>query len=128
MRRVIHVPELPDRRDIGLSHAVETDQLVFAASMALHQTEPRRDDAAVTIADETRICLERLALRLKPAGCTLKDVVKMTCYISDRAYYQEFVRTYLDFFPADFPVRTTLTVGIGGGCRVEVDAIAVKPS
>jgi 2-iminobutanoate/2-iminopropanoate deaminase len=129
MRKIIHVDTLPDLRKAGLSHAVETDDYVFAASMALsHDLPRRRDPAAVTVADETRIAIQRLEERLKVGGCTLQDVVKMTCYLSDKAHNAEFREVYNSYWEeGNHPVRLTLVVGLALDCRIELDAIAVKP-
>jgi 2-iminobutanoate/2-iminopropanoate deaminase len=127
MRRSFQVPGLPDLRRAGLSHGVETDQLVFVASMAYHESEMRRADEAVTIADETRICLDRMQLKLQAVGCDLSHVCKMTVYLSDRNYQAEFAATYKEYWPdGDYPMRSTHFVGLARDCRVELDAIAVK--
>lgn len=127
MRKNIHVDELPDLRHIGLSHGVETDNLVFVPSMAVDREELRRDRNAVTVADETRIILERMDLKLKSIGLSLKDVVKTTCYLSDRNYFPEFVEEYKKHWDGEYPTRCTFYVGLGLDCRVEIDAVAVKP-
>lgn len=126
MRRNIHVDGLTDLRPAGLSQGVETDNLVFVASMALDPDHPRRHSDAKTIADETRICLERLALKLQAVGLTLDNVVKTTCYLTDRNHYAEFAEEYKKFWTDEYPVRCTVYVGLGADCRVEIDAIAVK--
>ena len=129
MRKSHFVESVPDTRASGQSHVIETDQFVFAASMALSFDTPRRrDPAAVTIADEARICFERLEAKLNAAGCGLKDVAKMTCYLSDRAHQPEFVEVYKKYWEAgSYPVRCTFFVGLALDCRIEIDCIAVKP-
>jgi 2-iminobutanoate/2-iminopropanoate deaminase len=127
MRKNIHVDGLPDLRPLGLSQGVETDSLVFVPAMAIDAEEPKRDRNAVTIADETRICLERLDQKLNSIGLSLKDVVKTTCYLSDRNYFPEFVEEYKKHWDDEYPTRCTFYVGIGLDCRVEIDAVAVKP-
>ena len=133
MRKALHVDDLPDLRPSGLSQGIETDDYVFVASMAFQfgARPPRRDDAAVTVADEARICLERMDRKLQAVGCDLSHVVKMTVYLSDRNYSAEFIRVYLEYggryWPeGDWPMRTTHFVGVARDCRIELDAIAVK--
>jgi 2-iminobutanoate/2-iminopropanoate deaminase len=71
--------------------------------------------------------MEAIQAILKEAGCDLSDVVKTTCYLSDRAFHNEFDEAYGKFWPnGDYPTRCTFVVGIGGNCRVEIDAVAVK--
>jgi 2-iminobutanoate/2-iminopropanoate deaminase len=117
----------PDFRPYGLSLGVDTPQMVFAAGMACDTENGTRMAEAVTIADETRICLEMVDAVLKEAGSSLKDVVKTTCYLHDRHYYKEFVGAYREFFgEGPYPARCTFYVGIGADCRVEIDAIAIR--
>lgn len=112
----------------GLSSGAIAGDMVFAAAMALDGATMRRDAAAVTIADETRICLGQLEQLLGEAGCGLGDIVKINCYLADDSYRTEFWATYDDVF-ADIDsaaVRLTQVVGIACGCRVELDAVAVR--
>lgn len=117
-----------DHDKYGLSAGAVAGDVVFAATMALDFDKLERKQEAETIADETRICLEELESVLARAGCTLRDVVKTTCYLSDESYRMEFVGAYQQVFdPGPYPARTTLTVGIAGDCRVEIDAVAIRP-
>src|ERR1700722_8876798 len=58
-----------------------TGPFVYASSLAIDVEKMQRLPDADTIADETRIVLERISARLQRAGLTLRDVVKTTCYI-----------------------------------------------
>jgi len=127
MRKIIHTDKAPQFPHRALSQGVETEQFVFTAGMAFDHRTRTRMEAAKTIADETRICLEAIQAILKEAGCDMSDVVKTTCYLSDRAFHNEFDEAYGKFWPnGDYPTRCTFVVGIGGNCRVEIDAVAVK--
>ncbi|MDT0203045.1 RidA family protein [Nocardioides sp. AE5] len=114
--------------EFGMNPGVATKDFVFAGGMALDfDTITRRADAD-SVATETRMCLEEVQAILEAAGCTIKDIVKMTCYLSDNAHRQEFWTAYKDFMgDGPYPARVTYAVGIAGGCRVELDAIAVRP-
>ncbi|MFF1690217.1 MULTISPECIES: RidA family protein [unclassified Streptomyces] len=118
-----------DLSKYGLSSGAVAGNMVFAAAMALDGETMQRQAAAATIADETRICLEQLDGILKQAGCGLKDIVKINCYLSEDAYRAEFWQTYDEIFATieSQAVRLTQVVGIACGCRVELDAIAVAP-
>ncbi|MFF0492571.1 RidA family protein [Nocardia sp. NPDC004068] len=114
--------------NFGMTPGVATKDYVFAGGMALDLDTLRRKPEADTIADETRIALAEVEALLAAAGCTLRDVVKTTCYLSDDSYRKEFWETYTEIFaPGPYPARTTFVVGIAGGCRVEIDVIAVRP-
>ncbi|WP_449281523.1 RidA family protein [Leucobacter sp.] len=116
--------------EYGLSSAAVAGGLVFAASMALDGETMQREARAVTIEDETRLCLQYLDEVLKTAGTTgLGSIVKINCYLADDADRAEFWRTYDEVFQAHSQkhVRITQVVGIACGCRVELDAVAVAP-
>jgi len=130
MRRVIRVAGAAqyDER-YPLSQGVETETMVFANGMAFDLETQTRMAVATTIADETRIVLDSLAAVLADAGCTMADVVKTTVYLTEREYYAEMNSVYRTYWePGEYPTRATVYVGIGSECRVEIDAIAVKPT
>lgn len=112
--------------EYGLSSGVVAGGLVFAASMALDGETMQRDARAVTIADETRMCLESLDEALRKGGAGLASIVKINCYLAADEDRAEFWRIYDEIFEAyAHPhVRITQVVGIACGCRVELDAIA----
>lgn len=114
--------------EYGLSGGAIAGGLVFAAAMALDGETMQRDARAVTIADETRMCLEELDATLKRAGSVgLGGIVKINCYLANDEDRAEFWQTYDKIFE-DYTqphVRITQVVGIACGCRVELDAIAV---
>jgi 2-iminobutanoate/2-iminopropanoate deaminase len=130
MRRVIRVPEAAQYDETyPLSQGVETETMVFANGMAFDLETQTRMAAADSIADETRIVLDSLAAVLADAGASLADVVKTTVYLSERAHYAEMNSVYRTYWaPGEYPTRATVYVGIGSECRVEIDAIAVKPT
>jgi 2-iminobutanoate/2-iminopropanoate deaminase len=130
MRRIIRVPEGPQYDDsYPLSQGVETETMVFANGMAFDNATRTRMASAVTIADETTIVMDAVAAMLADAGCTMRDVVKTTVYLSERAFYDEMNSVYRRYWqPGDFPTRATIYVGIGSECRVEIDVVAVKNS
>lgn len=114
--------------EYGLNPGAAANGFVFAGGMAFDfDTMQRRADAG-TVANETLLCLEEIEEIIETAGCTRRDIVKVTAYLSDDAYRGEFWQAFRDFFaPGPFPARCTFVVGIAGGCRVELDAVAVQP-
>ncbi|HTW87335.1 MAG TPA: RidA family protein [Candidatus Binataceae bacterium] len=127
MTRFLNPMNLPYPR-YGLSPGVATNGFVFAGGMALDLNTLKRLPEADTIANETRLCLKEIEGILAEAGCTMRDIVKTTCYLSDNAYRREFWEAYTAVFtPGPYPARCTFVVGIAGDCRVEIDAIAVQP-
>jgi len=129
MRRIIRSENAPLYDDsYPLSQGVETEDFVFANGMAFDIETRTRMAAARSIADETRIVLESLEAILSDSGCSLRDVVKTTVYLSEAEFYDEMNSVYRQYWPSgEYPTRATIYVGIGSQCRVEIDAIAVKP-
>jgi 2-iminobutanoate/2-iminopropanoate deaminase len=81
-----------------------------------------------TTGEETRTTLTSIGKVLKEAGCTFADVVKCTCYLARIEDFDEFDRAYSQFFSGVPPARSTIQAGLGGGIKVEIDAIARVPS
>ncbi|WP_033294112.1 RidA family protein [Amycolatopsis jejuensis] len=127
MPQYLNPDDLPYPR-YGMTPGVATRDFVFAGGMALDLETLRRKDEAKTIPDETRIALDEVKGLLEAAGCSLRDVVKTTCYLADDSYRKEFWEAYTEVFaPGPYPARTTFVAGIAGDCRVEIDAIAARP-
>jgi len=77
-----------------------------------------------TIEEETRLTLSHIGKILEAAGCTLDDVVKCTCHLADIRDFDGFNRAYGEVFRGVRPARTTVQSVLGGGIKVEIDAIA----
>lgn len=80
-----------------------------------------------SVADRTRACLENLRGVLGAAGCTLRDVVKTTIFLTDMGSFAAVNEAYAAFFDGEPPARSTIRVaGLPKGTDVEIEAIAVK--
>lgn len=77
-----------------------------------------------TIEEETRLTLSHIGAILWAAGCSFDDVVKCTCHLADIRDFDRFNQTYSEFFTGVRPARTTVQSVLGGGIKVEIDAIA----
>src|SRR5437763_1559434 len=64
---------------------------------------------------------------LERAGCSFDDVVKCTCHLVKIEDFDRFDAVYAEFFPGVKPARTTVQSVLGGGIKVEIDAIARVP-
>jgi len=81
-----------------------------------------------TIADRTRACLENLRAVLGAAGCTLRDVVKTTIYLTDMGTFAAVNDAYGAYFEGEPPARSTVQVAaLPKGADVEIEAVAVRP-
>lgn len=79
-----------------------------------------------TIEEETRLTLGHVGKVLAEAGMTLDDVVKCTCHLADIKDFDRFNAVYREFFKGVLPARTTVQSVLGGGIKVEIDAVARK--
>ena len=75
---------------------------------------------------QTQSCLDNIRALIEEAGGTMKDIVKCTVYVTDRAYWQPMNDVYFKNFTDDPPHRVSCIVqGLGSpDCLVEIDATA----
>lgn len=75
---------------------------------------------------QTQQAIDNIRALIEEAGGTLKDVVKCTVYVTDRAEWQPMNEVYFANFAADPPHRVSCIVsGLGSpDCLVEIDATA----
>ncbi len=76
---------------------------------------------------QTRRALENVALCLEAAGCTLRDVVKVTAYLADLDDFSAYNSVYATFFDEPYPARTTVGVSLPSSLLVEIEAVARIP-
>lgn len=125
MKKIINSPHAP--RAIGpYSQAVESGGFVFTSTVLPIDPvtgEIYNGDVAV----QTELILHNLENILKEAGCSLKDVVKTTVYMTDLTRFAEMNAAYEAFFKEEPPARATVQVAaIPKGSVVSIDAIAKK--
>jgi 2-iminobutanoate/2-iminopropanoate deaminase len=105
------------------SHAIRSGGLLFCSG----QTPLDPATGALvegSAGDQTRRCLENLAVVCAAAGARLDDAVRLTVYVTDMARFPEVNEAYAAFFPADPPARVTVgAAALPLGADVEVDAI-----
>jgi len=67
---------------------------------------------------------------LKEAGSSFKDVVKITCYVSDMRYYADYSKVRAELFPdADIASATVISPGfVNPDALIEIETIAVVGS
>jgi 2-iminobutanoate/2-iminopropanoate deaminase len=85
------------------------------------------------IAAQTRQVLTNVRALVEAAGGEMIDVVKTTVYLTDITNHGPVNDVYREFFPSQFPARTTVEVsslapamkGEGYPYLVEIDAVAI---
>ena len=108
-------------------HSVRTGNFLFLAGATAKMTSAENG----TMADQTKVILERMRYILECEGASLCDVVKMTSYVTDlsesaKSQTQDIRREY---FGESLPASTRVQVaGLDGpSLLIEIDAIAMIP-
>ena len=125
-REVISALGAPDA--VGpYSHAVKSGGLLFCSGQV--PLDPGTGKlVAGSIGDQTRRCLENLAVVAAAAGASLKDAVRMGIYVTDMSSFGEVNEAYATFFGDGPPARSTVGVAaLPLGARVEIDAVIALP-
>ena len=79
------------------------------------------------VAAQAEQALKNLGEVLKAARVNYSDVVKTTVFLVDMADFPAVNAVYAKFFGNHKPARSTVAVaGLPMGCRVEIDAIAIR--
>lgn len=107
------------------SPAVRAGGLVFVSAQA--GIDPSTGDAPATggFEAECRQALTNLDRVLERAGSDLRHVVRTTVFYTDLADMPAINATFADVFPVSPPARSSALVGLPGGRRISVDAIAL---
>lgn len=75
---------------------------------------------------QCRQVMENLKASVEAAGCTMGNVLKCTCFLTEYSDFAAFNKIYRTYFPSQPPARSTVVVKelvIPGG-KVEVDCVA----
>jgi len=79
------------------------------------------------IKDQTRQSLTNIKMILESEGYSLKDVVKVHCFMANMNDFAAMNEVYAEFFTADCPARVALQVArLPKDALVEIDATAYK--
>jgi 2-iminobutanoate/2-iminopropanoate deaminase len=108
-------------------------QAVVAGGMVFAAGQVARDPASgnlITgdITAQTNRVLDNLEAVLKGADCGLKDVVKVSVYMTDLNDFAKMNEAYGARFGDHRPARTTVGVAkLPGGAQLEMDVVARVP-
>ncbi len=122
-KQVVHTSKVPPAR-VPLSQGIKVGDWVFASGQLGLEVSTGKL-APGGIAAETRQVCENLKAVLEAGGSSLAKVVKVTIYMVDLGELMEMNNVFSRYFPLDPPARTTFQcVGLVGGARIEIEAIA----
>ena len=126
-RETVHAEGAPKAAG-PYSHAVISNGLIFLSG----QTPVDPDTGSLvegSIGDQTRRCLDNLAIVAAAAGAQLSDAVRCGIYVTDISTFKDVNDAYGNYFPDAPPARTTIGVAaLPMGAEVEMDAIISLPS
>lgn len=120
MREAINIPGAVD--PIGpYSHAVAANGFVFVSGQG--PLNPQTGEVPELFTQQVRQTLENIRTILRGVNLDMHDVVKVQVFLSDLANFSAFNEVYREYFPEDYPVRTTVGVQLLD-ILVEIDCIA----
>jgi 2-iminobutanoate/2-iminopropanoate deaminase len=118
---------LSDERRAGGWHnaAIRTGDLIFLSGMI--GVYPGTKQLAPTVEEQVRLIFQHFAAALEPHGASLRHVVQMTMFFTDRkAQWPILERIRREVFPKDPPTSTGVGVTeLDLDAAVEINAIAV---
>jgi 2-iminobutanoate/2-iminopropanoate deaminase len=125
-RETVHAAGAPQAAG-PYSHAVVSNGLIFLSG----QTPIDPATGALvegSIGDQTRRCLDNLAIVAAAAGARLADAVRCGIYVTDISTFRDVNEAYGTYFEDDPPARSTIGVAaLPLGAHVEIDAILAVP-
>jgi 2-iminobutanoate/2-iminopropanoate deaminase len=80
------------------------------------------------VASQTRQTLANVKAVLEASGATLDDVIRVGVFITTPDDFAAMNEVYAEFWGDPPPARTTVSVGLPGNMKVEIDAMAVVGS
>jgi enamine deaminase RidA (YjgF/YER057c/UK114 family) len=125
MNRTLISSGSPFEQEIGYSRAVVQGDWVFVSGTTGF------DYSTMTIADGVRAqaeqCLKNIESALLQAGCTLKDVVRVTYVVPDAKEFQECWPVLRKYFGEVRPAATMISANLlDPRMRIEIEVTALK--
>ena len=116
-------PSSVDNDGAPFSGAVMVDDTLFLSGMI----GLVGGEVPATPEEEARSLMEQFKVTLEAAEMTMDDLVTVTIYCSDVAYYDAFNTVYRTYFSGVFPARAFIGSGeLLFNARFEMQGIAVK--
>ena len=103
-----------------MHRAVEANGFVFVGGTIA-------DDTSVSMGEQTRNILRKIAGYLREAGSDTSKVVSASIFVTDLSQKKEMDAVWTEFFGDHLPARATVGVAdLGGSALIEVVVTAVK--
>jgi len=105
------------------SQAIQVGNFVYVSGLVGDDLTGKL--ANKTFKDEVIQAFENIKSILQTAGLDLKDVIKVTIFMSDMSLFNELNEIYMTYFPKKQPVRSAVEVSrLYLDARVEIEVIA----
>ena len=129
MKKKLINPPSPRPKKAPFAQGVQVGETIYVSG----QIAQDADGNIVGVGDmvaQARQVFANIASILKEAGSSMRDVVKITCYVSDMRYYADYNKVRAEVFPgADIASATVISPGfVNPHALIEIEAIAVKGS
>ena len=107
------------------SQAIKVGNFVYVSGQVGDDLTGKLSNA--TFKDEVKQAFENIKSILQAAGLDLKDVIKVTIFMSDISLFNELNKIYMTYFPKNQPTRSAVEVSrLYLNARVEIEVIAYK--
>ena len=124
--RTIAVPDAPKAAGPYSQGVISNNQLFTAGMLARDPATNALVQGDITL-QATRV-FDNLEAILRGAGCTFKDVVKVTVYMTDLNEFSKMNDVMAAKFGDHKPARTTVQVAkLPAGATLEIDIVARLP-
>jgi enamine deaminase RidA (YjgF/YER057c/UK114 family) len=115
MKRIIS-PEVPEVEEGLWSNCIQAGDFLFISGQVARNVTPDPTGVVSTgiVGDneyeQTKYTFQRIKHIVEAAGGTMKNIVKMTIYVTDITKNKEVWRARREFFTGDFPTSTLVEV------------------
>jgi 2-iminobutanoate/2-iminopropanoate deaminase len=126
------------RQDVMMPYApallVRRGSLLFLSGVTaapVYHSHPHREeefDLPRGMQEQARLAMENLKLTLESAGCSMKDLVSATRYLTNVSEQDDLNRVWAEYLGGHLPTTTTVEVSrlaTHANCKIEISAIAV---
>jgi len=116
------ITRYPSSLPLPFSRATQVGGFLFLSGQI-----PLDADGQVVRGDitaQTNAAIERIKDTLALAGASLKDVVRVTVWLTDLALFAQFNEAYRSHFSSDFPTRSTVEAKLAMDVDVEIEVQA----
>jgi 2-iminobutanoate/2-iminopropanoate deaminase len=122
MKRAIESSRAP--KPVGpYSQAMEAEGFVFVSGQL--GMDPETGNLAEGVEAQAAKALANIAAVLEAAGLEMKDVVKVTIFLTDMGDFPKVNEVYAGYFSEPWPARACVAVaGLPKGALVEMECIA----